>query len=157
MIRTFPNPDDYGMFIYPDFKTCLAGTFEDLEMLSAVEARVVSLTEDHGILVPCLSAVKSPQVVFKKEDMDPLSICDHPDLRDPFESEWVEVKESRIPGAGEGLFCREDRSISEGRVVAYFNGAVRDESQRSEYSIALDDRKVLDIPEGIERKLFGAF
>ena len=46
----------------------------------------------------------------------------HPATRDPYEARTVEVRESRVPGAGQGLFMR--RPVAPGTVVAYFAGVV---------------------------------
>ena len=59
-------------------------------------------------------------------------------MRDPYESRTVEVRESRIPGAGEGLFAARD--IAVGECVAYFAGVrlpATETCARSEYSILL--------------------
>ena len=154
LVREYSAPDDYAVFVYPDFKTCLEGTFEDLVMLSATENTVDRVKEDFGILVPVLkSKTDKSQVFYKREDRNSESICSSPQLPDPYESKSVQVRESGIPNAGEGLFARE--AIKAGRVVAYFNGAVSPGSssssgqlKSSEYSIALDEKSVLDIPEG---------
>ena len=62
----------------------------------------------------------------------------YPTARDPYESRTVEVRESRIAGAGEGLFAVRD--IGAGENVAYFAGVrvpATDKSARSDYSILL--------------------
>ena len=46
----------------------------------------------------------------------------HPATRDPYEARTVEVRESRVPGAGQGLFMQ--RPVAAGTVVAYFAGVV---------------------------------
>ena len=65
-------------------------------------------------------------------------------MRDPYESRTVEVRESRIPGAGEGLFAVRD--IGVGESVAYFAGVrvpATETSARSDYSILLGMPKIL--------------
>ena len=59
------------------------------------------------------------------------------------------MKESLIPGAGQGLFTR--KSVSKGVVVAYFAGVKVDNSSftTSEYSISWLDGAGLDIPESL--------
>ena len=59
-------------------------------------------------------------------------------MRDPYESRTVEVRESRVPGAGEGLFAVRDIGVGEN--VAYFAGvrlSATETSPRSDFSILL--------------------
>ena len=59
-------------------------------------------------------------------------------MRDPYESRTVEVRESRVPGAGEGLFAIRDIGVGEN--VAYFAGvrlSATETSPRSDFSILL--------------------
>ena len=58
----------------------------------------------------------------------------------------MEVKDSLIPGAGEGLFTR--KHVSKGLVVAYFAGVKVDGGcvTQSEFSISWLDGSGLDIP-----------
>ena len=62
----------------------------------------------------------------------------YPTTRDPYESRTAEVRESRIAGAGEGLFAVRD--IGAGETVAYFAGVrlpATETSSRSDYSILM--------------------
>ena len=62
----------------------------------------------------------------------------YPTMRDPYESRTVEVRESRVPGAGEGLFAIRDIGVGEN--VAYFAGvrlSATETSPRSDFSILL--------------------
>lgn len=76
------------------------------------------------------------------------AICRYPTVRDPYESRTVEVRESRVPGAGEGLFAVRDVGVGES--VAYFAGVrvpATETSARSDYSILLGDGETaLDVP-----------
>ena len=73
-------------------------------------------------------------------------MCDNPDVPDPYENKTVEVKDSMIPGAGQGLFTK--HPVEKGQVIAYFAGVVVQglESVNSEYSITWLDGARLDIP-----------
>ena len=73
-------------------------------------------------------------------------MSDHPDVSDPYESKTVEVKDSLIPGAGQGLFTK--HPVEKGRVIAYFAGVVVEGLQaiNSEYSITWLEGARLDIP-----------
>ena len=67
-------------------------------------------------------------------------------MRDPYESKMVEVRQSSIPHAGDGLFVR--AAVEKGVVVAYFAGVVVEagDCAESEYSISWQGGARLDIP-----------
>ena len=69
--------------------------------------------------------------------------------RDPYESKVVEVRQSLIPGAGEGLFMK--TSLEGGVLVAYFAGVVVEAQhcEDSQYSISWLEGAGLDIPPDI--------
>ena len=64
------------------------------------------------------------------------SVLSQLNTRDPYESKVVEVRQSLIPGAGQGLFMR--RGVEGGVVVAYFAGVVVEGARcaDSQYSIS---------------------
>ena len=51
----------------------------------------------------------------------PAQSLSDPTAPDPYESRYVSVQQSRIEGASEGLFARED--IELGTTVAFYNGS----------------------------------
>ena len=75
-----------------------------------------------------------------------LTVSDHPDSPDPYEEKYVSVTDSLIPGAGQGLFTRQE--VDKGRVIAYFAGVAVEglEAIDSEYSITWLEGARLDIP-----------
>ena len=74
------------------------------------------------------------------------SVLSQLNTRDPYESKVVEVRQSLIPGAGQGLFMR--RGVEGGVVVAYFAGVVVEGARcaDSQYSISWLAGAGLDIP-----------
>ena len=48
------------------------------------------------------------------------SVCSYPINRDPYEDKLIEVKESSVSQAGQGIFAKRD--ILPGTVVAFYNG-----------------------------------
>ena len=74
------------------------------------------------------------------------TVLDHPDISDPYEDKMVEVKESLIPGAGQGLFTKCD--VEKGKIISYFAGVVNEglEDVKSEYSITWLEGARLNIP-----------
>jgi len=106
-------------YIYPDFKTALLGTFKDGELVSAQEAEVTGTMMDYScIQVPILSEPKGG--TFTREISSSDFMTTTPLLRDPYESRTVEVRQSRVPGAEDGLFCR--CAVPPNTVLAFYNG-----------------------------------
>lgn len=106
-------------YIYPDFKTALLGTFKDGVMVAAQEATVTSSITDYGcIQVPCFSEPAGQP--FEREISTFDSVTRAPVLRDPYESSTVEVHQSRVAGAEEGIFCR--HPVPHNTVLAFYNG-----------------------------------
>ena len=132
------------IFIYPDMNICLVGVWQDDVMLKSGKARVSGVKEVSGILYPVIDKVDT-SVNYKFEPRRHDSICDEPLMEDPYENETVEVRESLISGAGEGLFTL--KFIPKGRLICYFNGSIMEKTHVSDYSIALDAKTVLDVPE----------
>lgn len=148
-------------FLYPDLETVLRGNFRGDEMIRATEVRTKSVsTSPFGIPIVTLSDGDHRKHPFTREDpprgREGLIISTDPLAPDPYESKFVEVKESSIPGAGQGLFAK--RPIPLGQLVAYFNGVRRtdesvaavSDSCRSDYSISWKREElqvILDIPE----------
>ena len=96
-----------------------------------------------------LGVVQNQTAFLQKHDISGISdtVKGCPDVSDPYEDTTVEVMESLIPGAGKGLFAKED--VEAGRVIAYFAGVVEEglENDKSEYSITWIDGARLNIPE----------
>jgi len=120
------NVDEFGQFsgmdigfIYPDLKTALYGEFCEGKLVSARPAVVVhaQLQED-SVLVPSFQITS--EKIYKRWISTEENIACPPHLADPYESSLVQVKQSGMDGAGEGLFAKVD--IPEGVIVAYYNG-----------------------------------
>ena len=83
---------------------------------------------------------------LSKETAKPETICQNPLTRDPYESKWVLVQDSKIPEAGQGLFALQD--IKKGQLIAFFYGLpLQNMIQGSDYSIKFSDELLIDIPD----------
>jgi len=131
-------------FIYPDLNTAIVGNFEDNSVSQAYEAMVTSTTmNEFGILQPQFEVTSNQ---FVKETAKPETICQNPLTRDPYESKWVLVQDSKIPEAGQGLFALQD--IKKGQLIAFFYGLpLQNMIQGSDYSIKFSDELLIDIPD----------
>ena len=133
-------------FIFPDFSTVMRGQFEDGRMVTATLGAMVGVEVKSGILHPVLEASGSNQE-YSLEKETRGTICENPLLPDPYERKTVLVGQSKIDGAGEGLFAKV--RIAKGQIAAFFNGIKVQKTSDSDYCIALKDeeRHMLDIPE----------
>ena len=131
-------------FIYPDLNTAIVGNFEDNSVSQAYEAMITSTTmNEFGILQPQFEQTSKQ---FVKETANQETICQNPLIRDPYESKWVLVQDSKIPEAGQGLFALQD--IKKGQLIAFFYGLpLQNMIQGSDYSIKFSDELLIDIPD----------
>lgn len=144
-------------YIYPDLVTSLVGHFKDGVLARAVRARLTGVKDQY-------SCIKVPQFEVETEDvyLREVSTCDFittsPQLRDPYETQWVEVRQSRVDGAEDGLFCRQN--VKAGTVLAFYNGIRRQKPADSASSWQLEENAykifdptspggVLDIPQNL--------
>ena len=116
----------------------------DNSINQAYQAEVTSAAiNEFGILIPQFQATSNS---FVKSVPDPKSICQNPLIKDPYESKWVVVQDSRIPDAGQGLFALQD--IKKGQLIAFFYGVpLENMVEGSDYSIKFSDELLIDIPE----------
>ena len=106
-------------YLYPDFKSALIGTFKDGEMVFSQAAQLTGYTTEN-------SCIKRP--VFTEPDgrLYPREISTHefvtssPTLADPYESVTVEVKQSNVEGAHDGIFAR--KNTGKNVILAFYNG-----------------------------------
>jgi len=106
-------------YIYPDFKTALVGTFREGVMVSTQESTLTGYTTDYGcIKVPTFSDPTGP--MFSREISTFDFVTNFPLLRDPYETRMVQVKQSRVEGADQGIFCV--NPVNANTVLAFYNG-----------------------------------
>ena len=100
----------------------------------ASEISSINITQ-FGILQPITNEDSELKNLTRDDQIDPISICKQPLLEDPYEQRTVEVKNSMILNAGQGLFAK--RPIDKGQIVAYFHGIPSSMyCKYSEYSIS---------------------
>ena len=108
-------------YLYPDFKTALLGKFEETTLISAQATTLAQVVEENRLLIPLFHDPQGP--VYKRDVSNLEYMTNEPLLRDPFESQMVEVRKSSVPGANDGLFARID--VSAGQILAFYNGIRR--------------------------------
>jgi len=131
-------------YIYPDFQTCLVGSFRDGEMVSAQSSRIMGLaTENNCIKVPTFDEPDGR--LFRRELSTTTFVTGSPSLADPYETVMVEVRTSGVEGAMEGLFAR--KAIPKNTVLAFYNGIKVDPNssdEGSDQSWEADSYKIFD-------------
>ncbi len=105
-VRTIFFSGTKVVFIYPDFTTALQGQWEKGVMVKSRQVGIKSMTEieDTGMMTMEVTEPFGP--VYERDVSDKKTLSKEPMLRDPYEKEMVEVKQSSIPGAGQGVFLK---------------------------------------------------
>ena len=111
---------EVATYLYPDLKTCLTGTFSHSRLVSAKLARITSV-EAESLSCPALVKITTEPVSdylysFSQTFSGPSLLH-----RDPYEDTMVEVRQSLLAGAGEGVFLK--REAQPNTVLAFYNGA----------------------------------
>jgi histone-lysine N-methyltransferase SETD7 len=136
------------VYIYPDGKTILKGKFNDGQLVEAYPADY----RGHGDADnPYSYVVTDRQRMFRTDSPSATCISLYPLLSDPYEDYRVEVKKSRIEGAGEGLYAKID--TQRGEIMSFYNGIriTHEEVDERDWklnnnTISLDDDTVIDVP-----------
>lgn len=108
-------------FLYPDLKTAFIGAFLNGKMTAAkaTTVAVAQIGKDHMLFLDFVEpSCDAPTVRFSKSTKT--CIGDQPLVSDPYEESLVEVRDSNVPGGGDGLFARVD--LPKGTIAAFYNG-----------------------------------
>jgi len=143
------------IFLYPDCRTGLVGTFRGCD---AERARLSEVVDSEDVVQDMLKfPVMSPPQGdwFTFQPATPACFCRNPFLPDPYEATFVRVRESRISRAGQGLFAVCD--MDQGTVISFYNGVkVRpgaDSDRPTPYRMILDETSDLDMPDSVGENL----
>lgn len=139
----------------------LEGTFKD----NAPHAKCTYFYPDHSVLkgqwkngemvsakfYETADAKMGSKETFTYDQSSREHLSRAPLLRDPYETKWVYVKPSTVPGAGEGLFAKID--IPEDTVCSFYNGIRVSLKQTNKQTwrenannISLNNGTCIDIP-----------
>ena len=147
------------VYIYPDLKTALRGSFDDQGRI--IDAKQVDIvgerTQPFGGIKE-LSFSKTFGSPLKADVSTAKRLTSEPLLRDVYESKMVSVKRSSVAKAGDGVFV--NKYVAKNTVVSYFNGVRLSKSEvfswnpfrkTSVYLVELGDENgddiFLDVPE----------
>jgi len=143
--------DPRMMYMYPDCRTCLLGSFQEAELVSANQCELANFVTlvNNSIPVPVLTPVSDS--VFTFDPATSVSFSRNPHLEDPYESLFVEVGMSTIKDAGEGLFARTD--IEAGTIISFYNGmkfrSDHEWEKPTPYKMLLDENYDIDVPDSM--------
>jgi len=109
-----------GVYIYPDWKSCIKGSWRQHVLQNGVYCNVIeSYLNPDGILsIMTQVDLKSPNLTYSPPNYHSFGVP--PTQSDPFETNSVEVKMSGIEGSGDGLFAKQ--SIKRGEVICFVSG-----------------------------------
>lgn len=149
--RSWDFSDNNMIYLYPDCRTGLVGSFQGCELKAAQPCEVISCVRTVADSVPVPLMSRPGGDIYSFDPASPAVFCRSPSLPDPYESLFVEVKPSKIKDAGEGLFAK--INIDVGTVISFYNGVrVRsghDWEKPTPYKMVLDETSDIDLPENM--------
>ena len=107
-------------YIYSDLETVIRGRFEGGTLVSGRETKVVGCSVRSGLVTLTFSEFDPEGLVFEHWPSTLRSMPVPPLQEDPYERKYGEVRQSKMNGAGDGLFARSE--LPEGATVAFYNG-----------------------------------
>ncbi|XP_024116136.1 histone-lysine N-methyltransferase SETD7 isoform X1 [Oryzias melastigma] len=138
-------------YIYPDGRTALYGSFVEGEIIEARSATMISKENERPRF-----EVAPNSAVYSYDKSTSTCIATHTLLPDPYESRRVFVADSKIKGAGQGLFAKTD--AEPGTVMAFYNGVriTHSEVDSRDWAlngntISLDEDTVIDVPKPFDQ------
>ncbi|XP_028314817.1 histone-lysine N-methyltransferase SETD7 isoform X1 [Gouania willdenowi] len=138
-------------YIYPDNFTGLYGSFVDAELIQAEVAQIVFGQDEKPRFK---TSHNSPKYSYDKSTSS--CIATHALLPDPYESLRVFVANSKIKGAGQGLFAKVD--VEPDTVMAFYNGVriTHSEVDSRDWAlngntISLNEDTVIDVPQPFDQ------
>ena len=134
-------------FLFPNFTDAILGSFDKGKLVEGVEVKLSSIDVVHGMATASFSQQEASKSV-KRDQSTPYSIAIRPLTPDTNEHARVEVKQSHINDAGEGLFAKID--MNKGQVISLLNGirvAPSLDEDWSDYKVHFNTEFDIDIPE----------
>ena len=108
-------------FIYPDFRTAIRGQYELGVLVTGHLCQVLSSAQtEAGVIIPVFGDTIDPDLAYHHDPASHVTISKWPLVRDPWEDSMVEVRQSKMEQAGEGLFAKTDLPAK--TIIALFAG-----------------------------------
>ena len=108
-------------FIYPDFRTAIRGEYKLGVLVTGHLCQVLSSVQtEAGVIIPVFGDTIDPDLAYHHDPASHVTISKWPLVRDPWEDSMVEVRQSKMEQAGEGLFAKTDLPAK--TIIALFAG-----------------------------------
>lgn len=149
--KSWDFSDSSMIYLYPDCRTGLHGEFRNSDLVSGRQCELENFVTlvNNSIPVPVMSQPTGD--VFSADQATQEHFSRSPHLPDPYEAIFVEVNQSNIKDAGEGLFAKTD--IEAGTIISFYNGLkVKSDSdweRPTPYKMFLEDNYDIDIPDSM--------
>ena len=116
------SDDRYGVFVYPDLTSCVSGMWRENILVEGRYRTIVEtcVSESGNVKIKVEQNKNSPNLTYSPPSYSSFGLP--PTQGDPFEENTVDVKESTIEGAEEGLFATRD--IEKGELVSFYSGFI---------------------------------
>ena len=112
-----------GVYLYPDWSSCVSGTWRDHILEEGGYCRITQLClTSNTTSLPSLSTEPSHNLSLTYSPPSYSNTGLPPTIMDPFENKTVEVRPSHIPGSNEGLFTT--RPVARGSLVSFYSGFI---------------------------------
>eukprot|EP00095_Tigriopus_kingsejongensis_P002319 maker-scaffold347_size200506-snap-gene-0.25 protein:Tk02319 transcript:maker-scaffold347_size200506-snap-gene-0.25-mRNA-1 annotation:"hypothetical protein BRAFLDRAFT_120570" len=119
-------------FVFPDMETGFHGKFQDSKMISTQEVTIEDFGCDENGMVTISQMSKPDGPTFYYEPPTNESFGAGPEgVPDPFEVKWVELKNSTIPGSGEGVYLKQ-KPLGD-HYLCFYDGFIYNEEQSTIY------------------------
>ena len=137
--------DVEGVYVYPDWSSCVSGTWRKHVLVQGRYCNISSAVVSNNILKIKTSVMNdSPSLSYTPPSYADFGAVET--VMDPFENKSVEVRESLIEGAGQGLFTT--RTIKEGEFVCFYSGLLLHKN----FVISPTERRSLSVFEQMETR-----
>ena len=105
------------MFVYPDLKTALIGSFNDGIMTAVRQTKIIGERCNKGIKEIKLARPKTCSPLLRHFRPNQIRIADQPTVMDALDKRNIYIKTGEF---GDSVFAKRD--IPSGEIVAYYSG-----------------------------------
>ena len=139
------NEDVEGVYVYPDWFSCVSGTWRRHVLIKGRYCNISSaVVLNNTLRIGTSMITDSPVISYSPPSYADFGAAEN--VMDPFENKTVEVRESLIEGAGQGLFTT--RTIKEGWFVCFYGGLLL----HKDFVISPTERRSLSVFEQMKSR-----
>ena len=134
-------------FIYPDMETALVGKYENFVMKSAHEAEVIDATcdQDGLVIISKYTNMSGPELYYEAPTNESFGAGPY-GVIDPYERKSVQIMQSSVQQAGEGVFASKDFPAD--CCTCYYSGFLYDHGEeRNGYQESCTNNNTLTMDE----------